>query len=213
LGRPPGRLGEDTRRVILRAAREAFGRLGFERTTNSEIAAAANVTAAAMYRHFASKADLYAAVVHDAISELIPKLHEAVASQSSVRAAFRALISVVNSFDEQQHATARFLSSLPSEMQRYPQLAERMIANPGEVFNIVTELVEKGVCTGEIARAHAQRAISVIIATFMGVSAYSNALGPSFAQHAVAGYISLLDGELFSPATDTTPADARVVRR
>jgi AcrR family transcriptional regulator len=199
LGRPPGKLGEDTRRVILLAARETFGRLGFERATNVDIAAAANVTAAAMYKHFESKADLYAAAVHDALGELIPKLRELVAKQPSVRSAFRALVSVLDSFDEQQRATARFLSSIPSEMQRHPQVAERMLSNPGEVYTIVTELVEMGVRKGEISPEKAPRMVSVMIATFMGLSAYSNTLGPSFTRHAVAGLIDLLDGELFAP--------------
>jgi AcrR family transcriptional regulator len=197
LGRPPGQLGEDTRQTILHAARQSFASLGFERATNADIASAANVTSAAMYRHFASKADLYAAVVHDALADLIPRLREAVAKQSSVRAAFAALIGVLDSFDERQHSAARFLSSLPSEMQRHPQIAERMLADPGAVFRIVNELVESGVRKREIPRAKAQRVVSTMIATFMGVSAYSNALGPSLAKHAIAGLIELIDGELF----------------
>jgi AcrR family transcriptional regulator len=199
LGRPPGQLGEDTRRAILDAAREAFVRLGFERATNSDIAAAANVTAAAMYRHFASKADLYAAVVHEALADITPRLRSAVASQPSVRAAFRAVIGQLDSLNEQRRGTARLLSSLPTEMQRHPQIAQRMLADPGQIYTIITELVEAGVNKGEIAREKAQRVISVMIATFMGVSAYSNALGPGLATHAIAGFVDLLDHELFRP--------------
>jgi AcrR family transcriptional regulator len=197
LGRPPGQLGEDTRRAILLAARETFGRLGFERATNSQIAAAANVTAAAMYRHFESKLDLYAAVVHDAQAILNPLLHAAVAGQPSVRAAFAALIRVLDSFDPEQLSVARFLANLPSEMQRHPQITELMLKNPGEVFSIVNQLVDQGVRQGEIARDKAARVVSVMIATFMGVSAYSNTLGPSFATHAIEGLVDLLDGKLF----------------
>jgi len=172
-------------------------RLGFERATNAEIASAANITAAAMYKHFPSKADLYAAVVHGAVEDVVPRLREAVARQPSVRAAFQALIGILDSFDERQRGSARFLSSLPTEMQRHPHIAERMISQPGEVFTIVTDLVAVGVHNGEIARDKAQRVVSVMIATFMGVSAYSNALGPSFSQHAVAGMIDLINGALF----------------
>lgn len=198
LGRPPGQSSEDTRRAILSAARESFARNGFEGATNAEIAAAANVTSAAMYRHFESKADLYAAAVHDALADLIPRLRQAVSKQPSVRGAFAALLSVVGSFDEQQLGSVRFLSTLPSEMQRHPEVAKRMFADPGEVFTIVNQLVEAGVRRGEISRPKAQRVVSVMIATFMGVSAYSNTLGPSFAEQAIAGLVDLIDGELFT---------------
>jgi AcrR family transcriptional regulator len=198
LGRPPGQSGEDTRRAILAAARDSFARNGFEGATNGEIASAANVTSAAMYRHFDSKAELYAAAVHDALADLIPRLRQAVTKQPSVRGAFAALLGVVRSFDEQQLSSVRFLSALPSEMQRHPEIAKRMLADPGEVFTIVNQLVESGVRSGEISRAKAPRVVSVMIATFMGVSAYSNTLGPSFAEHAIAGLVDLIDGELFT---------------
>jgi AcrR family transcriptional regulator len=199
LGRPPGQLGEDTRRVILAAARECFVRQGFERATNTEIAVAANVTTAALYRHFESKSALYAAVVHEALADVIPKLRETMARQTSVRGAFRASIEVLDSLGEQQLGVARFLSSLPVEMQRHPQVAQLMVAEPGEVFTIITDLVETGVRAGEIARDKAQRVVSVMIASFMGISAYSGALGPSFSTHAVAGLVDLINGQLFGP--------------
>jgi AcrR family transcriptional regulator len=198
IGRPPGQLGEDTRRSILAAARESFVRLGFERATNTEIALAANVTTAALYRHFESKAALYAAVVHEALQELIPRLREAVARQSSVRAAFRALIEVLERLDEQQLGVARFLSSLPMEMQRHPQVAELMVADPGEFFSIISDLVAVGVHSGEIPRDKGQRVVPVMIASFMGISAYAGALGRSYSAHAIAGLVDLINGELFA---------------
>jgi len=198
LGRPPGQSGEDTRRAIMAAARQAFAQHGFEGATNAEIAAAANVTSAAMYRHFESKADLYAAVVHDALAELMPRLRRAISKEETVRAAFAALLSVLQGFDAEQHASVRFLSALPSEMQRHPEIAKRMLADPGEVFAIVQQLVESGVRAGEIPRAKAQRVVSVMIATFMGASAYANTLGPRLAEHAIAGLVELIRGELFT---------------
>lgn len=197
LGRPPGHSGDDTRRAILLAARESFASRGFEGATNAEIAAAANVTSAAMYKHFDSKAELYAAVVHDALADIIPRVQHAAAEHKSVRAAFVSMLGIWSSFDAQQQGSVRFLSELPREMQRHPQIARRMLADPGAVFTIVQELVERGVRAGEIPRAKAQRAVSAMIATFMGVSAYANTLGPSLAQHAIKGLVELIEGELF----------------
>jgi TetR/AcrR family transcriptional regulator len=53
----------DRRRQVLEAALDAFSRKGFEGTTTKEIAAAAGVTEAIVFRHFPSKQALYAAVL------------------------------------------------------------------------------------------------------------------------------------------------------
>lgn len=197
MGRPPGQLGEDTRKAILVAAREAFAKLGFERATNAEIAAAAGVTAAAMYRHYASKLDLYGAAVRDASAVLLPTLRTAVADQESVRAAFRAMLGAMRSFDDTQLSAARFLSELPVEMQRHPRISKQVLEEPGEIFALYTKLVESGVRTREISADKAPRAVSVLIATFMGVAAYTRTLGPVFGEQAIMGFIDLVDGQLF----------------
>ena len=53
----------DRRRQLVDAALEVFSRKGFGGTTTKEIAAAAGVTEAIIFRHFASKQDLYDAVL------------------------------------------------------------------------------------------------------------------------------------------------------
>jgi len=53
----------DRRELILRAAAQAFGELGYERVTLETIAAAAGVTKPVVYRHFESKEALYLALL------------------------------------------------------------------------------------------------------------------------------------------------------
>lgn len=53
-----------TRAAILDAAREVFGREGYERATMRAVAAAAGVDAALVVRYFGSKADLFAEAAH-----------------------------------------------------------------------------------------------------------------------------------------------------
>lgn len=197
LGRPPGQLSEDTRQAILSAARECFARVGFERATNRDIAAAAGVTAAAMYRYFDSKPELYEAVVRDAMAVIVPRVRRAIAAASSLRGAFRALLQVVGTMDASEQAAARFLAGMPNEMQRHPEVATRVLADPGEIFVAVNELVAAGIRSGEISRDRAQRAVSVLIATLMGLSAYTNTLGPELGSEATQGFIDLLENRLF----------------
>lgn len=200
MGRPKGRSGDDTRNSIVDSARGLFAQLGFAGATNAEIARAAGVTAAAMYRHFDSKPHLYAAVVHDCLSKLTPALQQAVSGQATAQARVRALIKVHGSFDDAQLAAAHFLSSLPDEMQRHPEVAKCILSDPGEVFTLVTDIVAHGVHAGEIASALEGPAVSVIIAGLMGLSAYRQALGADLGAQALTGFLALLDGELFRRA-------------
>jgi AcrR family transcriptional regulator len=182
------------------AARSCFASVGFERATNQDIAAAAGVTAAAMYRYFDSKPDLYIAVVRDAMREILPGIRAALTNAPGVKAAFRSLLQLVAPANPSAQSAMRFLAGVPAEMQRHPQVAKRMLADPGEIFAAVTELVAAGVRSGEISRDKTQRTVSVMIATMMGMSAYANTLGPELGSEAILGFIDLIENRLFSPS-------------
>lgn len=195
LGRPPGQLSDLTRKNILLAARDCFARLGYERATNREIAAAAGVTAAALYRYYDSKAELYAATVRDNLAGQLPRMRQAVESAANARAAFAALLRTA--VDASQLAASRFLSGVPMEMQRHPEVARSMLVDPGEFYRLVRQTMEQGVRSGEIPRAKMESAVALVIATLMGISSYTNTLGPRQGELAVAGLLDMLDGELF----------------
>jgi TetR/AcrR family transcriptional regulator len=60
----PNRMaGKDRRIQLIQTAIKLFSRKGFEGTTTKEIATAAGVTEAMIFRHFATKEDLYAAIL------------------------------------------------------------------------------------------------------------------------------------------------------
>jgi TetR/AcrR family transcriptional regulator len=54
---------EDRRRQLIETAMDLFSQKGFAGTTTREIAAAAGVTEAIIFRHFATKQDLYMAIL------------------------------------------------------------------------------------------------------------------------------------------------------
>jgi TetR/AcrR family transcriptional regulator len=54
---------EERRSQLLRIAKELFSECGFENTTTKAIATAAGVTEAIIFRHFASKEELYASIL------------------------------------------------------------------------------------------------------------------------------------------------------
>jgi AcrR family transcriptional regulator len=61
--------GTDRDATIIVAARAEFGRKGYERATMRDIAAAAGLAPQAVYRRFASKDDLFAAVMQTSTDE------------------------------------------------------------------------------------------------------------------------------------------------
>jgi AcrR family transcriptional regulator len=75
----PGPRRSDRRDQILREAAECFAARGFSGTTTRELAARVGITEAALYRHFASKEALYAAIIDAKIAapDLIAPLEEA----------------------------------------------------------------------------------------------------------------------------------------
>ncbi|HEX8129550.1 MAG TPA: TetR/AcrR family transcriptional regulator [Pyrinomonadaceae bacterium] len=62
--------GEDRRKQILQVAMRLFSQHGFRGTTTKEIAQAAGVSEAMVFRHFANKEELYSAIIdHKACAE------------------------------------------------------------------------------------------------------------------------------------------------
>jgi AcrR family transcriptional regulator len=62
---------EATRTALIAAGRRLFGERGFAATSIEELAAAAGVTRGALYHHFASKEDLFAAVFEEVERDLV----------------------------------------------------------------------------------------------------------------------------------------------
>jgi AcrR family transcriptional regulator len=76
---PSGRMAAADRRAeLMRCAGRLFGERGYSGTRIDDIAAAGQVTKPVVYRHFASKKDLYLSLLHKHEADL-PRFFEAVA--------------------------------------------------------------------------------------------------------------------------------------
>ncbi len=64
----PRMAAEDRRKQIVQVARHLFSQKGFDGTTTKEIAQRVGVSEAIIFRHFATKQDLYAAILDEQIS-------------------------------------------------------------------------------------------------------------------------------------------------
>jgi AcrR family transcriptional regulator len=197
-GRPKGSSSEVTRARILAAARICFARTGYAATTNKDIANRAGVTPAAIYLYFASKSALYLAAVQDANEQLLLHYRRAIAETHSLRDGFRALCSTsVQLLHQSDPSLAAFLSALPVEMQRDEELAQGITAKPNQVVELVAQMVEAGVRSGEIARSAAPHVGATFIACLMGFSLYLASIDGGHGGEMIGVFAELLDGTLF----------------
>jgi AcrR family transcriptional regulator len=80
----------ERRTLILEAARSLFARNGFHATGTNEIAAAAGCSEPIIYKHFASKQALFAAVIEEIALEMRAALEQARADQADPLEAYAA---------------------------------------------------------------------------------------------------------------------------
>jgi TetR/AcrR family transcriptional regulator len=83
---------EDRRKQLLGIAKKLFARYGFENTTTKAIAAEAGVSEAIIFRHFASKEELYASILDRKADEIGIRTWGAELSASAAKADDEALV-------------------------------------------------------------------------------------------------------------------------
>lgn len=71
----------ETRRAILAAAIDALVGVGYARTTTTEIATRAGVSQGALFKHFATKAEIVAAAAEQLFADLIARFEAALAEK------------------------------------------------------------------------------------------------------------------------------------
>ena len=117
--------GEERRQQILRVAMRLFSQRGFRGTTTKEIAAAAGVSEAMVFRHFATKEELYSAILdHKACAGGLDPcqiLAQAIARKDD-RAVFSGLARAMMQHHEQDTEFMRLLSHAALEEHQLVEL-------------------------------------------------------------------------------------------
>ncbi|MEI7809595.1 MAG: TetR/AcrR family transcriptional regulator [Verrucomicrobiota bacterium] len=85
----------DTRKLILRAALKQFANAGYAATSVQQIVDGAKVSKPALYYHFADKAGLFQALVHEAHDERYRILREAAERGGDIRAQLENILSAL----------------------------------------------------------------------------------------------------------------------
>ncbi|HUP84047.1 MAG TPA: helix-turn-helix domain-containing protein [Acidimicrobiales bacterium] len=149
------------RETILRGAAEAFARKGYAGTSMEDVAAAAGITKLIVYRHFASKEELYDAVL-EGVSERGREVF--IAGLQAGRpgsGAVRALLTVARE-------DAAAFSLLWRHAAREPQFAEHAASIRGRGVDAAeTLLASAGVAPGPMRRWAAETIMSYLVASVL----------------------------------------------
>lgn len=140
-------VSETKRASILKAARENFLNGGYSRAAMADIARDADVSTATLYKHFASKDALFAAIVEDAcqsINNILPTDIE----NENVREVLKRF---GDAYVEQQfdHRMNELLRVVIAEVPTAPDLAKAVyndgvLARYGQLVTILDALVKRG---------------------------------------------------------------------
>lgn len=151
-------VSETKRAAILKAARANFLRDGYSRAAMAEIAKEADVSTATLYKHFASKETLFAAVVHEAYTDTESSMFVDTAGKSA-RAVLRNIAAVYTrqQFDERMNDLLRVVIA---EVPSAPQLAAEVYENGVlERYRQFQTMVDGLVARGELVPHDTQSSV------------------------------------------------------
>lgn len=155
----PG-LPERRRSQILAAARACFRARGFRQTTIEEICAEANISPGALYRYFATKADIVAAVALDARSEAETMLASLADEQGLVDGLGEMARAFLRSFEGDD---AALLADIWAEAVRDPPLARALAQRDRIARGQIVNAIERNTRVGAIYPALGANEIAAIL--------------------------------------------------
>ncbi|MEV6899163.1 TetR/AcrR family transcriptional regulator [Amycolatopsis sp. NPDC051372] len=120
-----------TRKALVAAAAEVFARSGADATV-AEIAARAGIGKGTVFRHFPTKDDLLAAIVGDAVDELVAKAEHLVGHEDALREFMQLTAALLAGnrvlFDALDRVGADHRPQVRAQVDRLAAVAERVVA-------------------------------------------------------------------------------------
>ena len=197
IGRPPGVVGDETRRRLLDASKTVFAKSGYKDASNRAIAAAAGITTGAIYHYYASKQALFLAVHSELQERQLSRLNPIVDTSATIREALsRIVLAMIEGRKEDPHST-EFFSVVRFEARRNVEISSAL--EDSGWLRLYERLVALGIRTGEVDPQMA-RPLKALLALFLlGYTQHAAEASPSGQGAAIRGIQLLLEGKLMSP--------------
>ncbi len=212
-GRPQATDSAETRRRILAAARDCFGRCGYDGTTNKEIATAAGITQAAIYHYFPSKQDLFGAVFREMQRTTFARFEAVVDAHTGLADKIKAVLDVAADMHVDDRTLATFTAIAPIEIRRHPELRRALGQDALAVYDFFDRLVDSAADDLE-PDVDPASVVNLLVAMSTGFSQFG-AISRTVEAHgmAIRSFGRLIDGTLLVPAGEGAAAPARKRRK
>lgn len=176
-GRPPGTKAAETRKRIVRAAREVFSEVGYDAATFESIAARADLTRPAINHYFRNKQALYREVVDDTHATIMQTSVEQAVLQDTLLQQIGVFMALVIAADTDRSA-ARFMVTSVMESHRHPDLCdpEQDLAVKTRAFieKVVSEALERGELAAD---TDVPALVDMMLAVLWGMGIYAGFIG------------------------------------
>jgi AcrR family transcriptional regulator len=169
-GRPIGSDSAETRNSILKASRQVINERGYQAATFQAIARAAGLSRPTLHYYFASREQIYRALV-DQADELLADCIATARRQTSLVDRFSAFVTAIHQADDLDRSQIAFLVSARLESTRNPEL--RAHAGTG-LGDFLTTLVRDAKSRGELSEDVATAPVVELLRAMMwGVGFYA----------------------------------------
>ena len=178
LGRPRDVDSTATRNRLIDVARRIFARDGYGATTNRSIADEVGITTGAIYHYFPSKAELFAAVYETVQHTMYDRFELELAKPGSLTERFSAILDAAVELNKSDSSIAGFIVTVPSEMQRHPELIELLVPIRNQTATLISRLVAEAAKAGELVDGVKPRAVVDLLNSVMsGLAVFGTVTG------------------------------------
>ncbi|WIM86938.1 TetR/AcrR family transcriptional regulator [Candidatus Mycobacterium wuenschmannii] len=192
-GRPPAAKAAETRKRILRAAREVFSERGYDAATFQAIAVRADLTRPAINHYFANKRVLYWQVLDETNKALVAASTQRARSETTLTGRVSAFIEAAIEGEIENHAASAFLIAATLESQRHPELSRPGSDSVSTTRSFLLWAINDGIQSGELnPDTDAVALTEMLLAVLLGVGFYAGFVGSRDEFDAITDQLKLL---------------------
>ena len=173
-GRPPAAKAAETRKRILRAAREVFSERGYDAATFQAIAIRADLTRPAINHYFSNKRALYREVAKETNDVVVAASIQRAQRETTLIDRVSAFVDAATQADIENRTAAAFLITVALESQRHPDLSHEEADSVRTTREFLSWAIDDAIKRGELAPdTDASALTELLIAVLLGVGFYA----------------------------------------